>query len=165
MDTDVEVFKNFEPFLNHNLFLGFMFDCNLGTAVIGSEKNNPVLKSILDIYKNLPIGNSPNNDLFTKFFLNNYPEFLLHGSYQILNDGTAIYPKEYFERPTYNSKMGFSMHHFLGSWYNKKEKIHKKFIKLILGKVLYYKLSHYQAITRSPFKEIYLEHKRKNANN
>jgi mannosyltransferase OCH1-like enzyme len=165
LDTDVKVFKNFEPFLNHNLFLGFMFDCNLGTAVIGSEKNNKTIQKILNLYENLPVGNSPNNDLFTNFFLNNYPEFSLDGSYQRLSDGTTIYPKEFFERPTYSSNMGYSMHNFQGSWYNKKEKVHKKIIKFFLGKVLYYKLSHFQAIKTSPFKEIYYEHKSRNANN
>ena len=41
LDVDVEVRKSFTPLLEHGAFLGFMYDCNLGTAVIGARAGHP----------------------------------------------------------------------------------------------------------------------------
>lgn len=43
LDTDVEIYKSFDNLLNNKMFMGFIFDCLIGTAVIGSEKGNPVM--------------------------------------------------------------------------------------------------------------------------
>lgn len=160
LDTDMEIKKSFDDFLSNKMFLGFMFDCNLGTAVIGAERYNVTIKKILDLYDNNTSDNSPNNDLFTRFFLENYVDFKLNNKYQIINNSITIYPKEYFERPTYNKSMGYSIHHYKGSWYNKKDSTLKKITKIILGNVIYSRLSHYRALKTSPFYKIYLKHKK-----
>lgn len=160
LDTDIEVKKKFDDMLNNEIFIGFMFDCNVGTAVIGAEENNKIINELLSIYDDLGETNIPNNDLFTQFLLDNYKDFRLNGQMQLLESGLKIYPKEYFERPTYNSKMGYSVHHYNGSWRDKKSGILKKVIKMVIGDVLAGKLSHYKALKVSPFYQVYLEHKK-----
>ncbi|MFQ7081030.1 glycosyltransferase family 32 protein [Sellimonas intestinalis] len=38
LDTDVEVLKDFSPFLDHNTFLGFENRTMVGTGIIGTQK-------------------------------------------------------------------------------------------------------------------------------
>lgn len=161
LDTDVEVKKKFDPMLNHKMFIGFMFDCNLGTAVIGVEKCNNVIKKMIDLYEDKEIKDSPNNGMFTTFFLDNFSDFKLNGRYQELSNDITVYPKEFFEQPTFNKKMGYSVHHFKGSWYNKKDSKFKKMMKLFLGNVFYKKISHYRALKISPYYQIYLNHSKR----
>src|SRR5690242_320134 len=53
LDVDVEVFKDFTPVLSNKTFFGFMFDCNLCTAVIGSLPGQPVIGELLSKYDHL----------------------------------------------------------------------------------------------------------------
>lgn len=63
LDADVEIVKCFDDLLENNLFLGYMWDCNLGTAVIGAEPNNYIIHGLLEKYDSLSVSlNSPNND-------------------------------------------------------------------------------------------------------
>lgn len=59
LDTDVKVLKDFSPLLNQKMFLGYIFDDLIGTAVIGSEPGNSILKDLLnkedDSFKNAAI--------------------------------------------------------------------------------------------------------------
>lgn len=94
MDQDIEVVRNFDNLLKLNMFIGFMFDCNLGTAVIGSQKKNEHVKNILDLYDTLNISvDSPNNDLFTQYFIDKVEGFKLNGKEQMV-DGIKVFPKE-----------------------------------------------------------------------
>lgn len=121
LDTDVEIKKEFsQEFLKNKVFLSFMFDCNLSTAIIGSEPKNSIIKSLIDLYNDKELIDSPNNDMFTKYLLNNYKEFRLNNKYQNIRDEITIYPKEFFECPTLKKDMGYSIHHFTGSWRVKK---------------------------------------------
>ena len=49
LDTDVEALKSFDEFLKYDFFIGYIFDCSLGTAIIGSRKGNPILLEMLNI--------------------------------------------------------------------------------------------------------------------
>lgn len=162
MDTDVEVLKKFDDeFLKYNGFIPFMFNCNLSTAIIGSEPKSLLIKMLLDIYKSLEIKDSPNNDVFTRFFLNQYSDFRLNNKFQVLDGNIAIFPKEYFECPTYNRKAGYSVHHIVGSWWKDYEdSTIRKITKHIIGRVIWAKISRHKAIKKSPFYKIYKEHKR-----
>ena len=93
LDTDIEVKKDLSDFLNNNLFLGFMYDSLLGTAVIGASKNNRIIGELLEKYDYKELKYEPNNNMFTEYFLNNYPNFRLNNEYQELNDNVKIYPK------------------------------------------------------------------------
>ena len=156
-DTDVKMFKDFEIFLNNKMFLGFMFDCNLGTAVIGAEKNNQTIKKLLDLYENMEFSKSPNNDLYTNWFIDN-KDLKLNNKKQILDD-VVVYPKEYFECPTNDKSMGYSAHYFMGSWQPYKPSLFSIFKNrinyLILGEVEYHKRSRQRCLEISGFYEKY----------
>lgn len=50
MDTDVQVIKPFDDLLTNHMFLGYEMNNYIGTGIIGAEKNNPLIKELLDFY-------------------------------------------------------------------------------------------------------------------
>lgn len=52
LDTDIIVVKNLKDHLHYSFFAGEYRPGALNAAVIGSEASNPVLKELLDFYKN-----------------------------------------------------------------------------------------------------------------
>ncbi|SEG25582.1 Glycosyltransferase sugar-binding region containing DXD motif-containing protein [Butyrivibrio sp. Su6] len=136
LDTDVKVKKSFDPLLKHKAFLNFIFDCSVGTAIIGSEKHNPLFKGIMDMYDNtvfLPDdgsiskksfeckdgkiyvhGYATSNYYYTYYILKHYPQFMLNNTFQDLGD-FVIYPKELFEIGTLTGRH-FAIHLNAGVW-------------------------------------------------
>jgi len=51
LDTDIEVYRSFEPLLNDNFFIGYEQPHYFSTATIGAEQGNPIVKEMLDEYK------------------------------------------------------------------------------------------------------------------
>ncbi len=119
LDTDVKINKSFDDLLKHKAFFNFIFDCSVGSAIIGSEKGNPHIKGLLDMYDRTVIvpgkrgagqkvfeegengellvhGYATSNYYYTYYFLKNYPDFKLGNKYQDMGN-FVIYPKEYFE--------------------------------------------------------------------
>ncbi len=136
LDTDVMLNKSLDELLVHKMFLNFITDCSVGTAVIGSMKNGKLVKALLDMYdtclvrpkserigrkdivirdgKTYVYGFPTNNYFFTYYILKNYPEFVLNNKYQDLDD-FVIYPKELFEIGTL-SKKHYAIHLCAGEW-------------------------------------------------
>lgn len=136
LDTDVKINKSFDPLLKHKMFLNFIFDCSVGSAIIGAQKGNPLVKGLLDMYdKTVFVPKSSNesgrvfewkddklyvhgyatsNYYYTYYILKHYPEFKLNNKYQDLGD-FVIYPKEYFE---IGSILGnhYAVHLCAGEW-------------------------------------------------
>ena len=118
LDTDVKINRSFDDLLGHRAFLNFIFDCSVGSAIIGSEKGNPLIGELLKMYdrtvfvaggekggkvfeeaedgKLLVHGYATSNYYYTYYILKHYPDFKLGNKYQDLGD-FVIYPKEYFE--------------------------------------------------------------------
>lgn len=138
LDTDVKVFKVFDPLLHHSVFFNFIFDCSVGTAVIGAQKGSKFIKAILNMYENTVFGKTgngktieykdgkyvingfiTNNYYCTYYMLKNYPEFRLNNKYQDLGD-FVIYPKELFEIGTLTKKH-YTIHYCAGEWRIKQE--------------------------------------------
>jgi len=164
LDSDVEVKKKFpESVLQYQVFMPFMFDCNLSTAVLGAEPQSPMIGQLLDHYRNLADMQSPNNDIFTRFVLKSFPEFRLNNKFQVLHGNVAIFPKEYFDCPTYSRSMGYTVHHALGSWYRKESSV-KGYIRYVakhlIGNVVYSRISRDRGLKKSPFYQTYLQHLR-----
>lgn len=133
LDTDVMVNRSFDSLLNYPVFLNFIFDCTVGTAIIGSEKGNPFIKSLMDLYDNTVFeknengkfyidqdgkvyvdGYATSNYYYTYYILKNYPKFRLNNKFQNLED-FVIFPKEYFEIGKLNSKH-YAIHLCAGEW-------------------------------------------------
>lgn len=139
LDTDVEVLKKFDDLLTDDtaMFLGYIFDASLGTAVIGAEPGNQVIGALLKQYETAEYQYNPetrdfkikfefmpemymvnNNDMFTAYFLKNVKGFALTGKKCRCGDDEKIhiYPKEYFEGYSMCLKNNYSIHHCFGSW-------------------------------------------------
>ncbi len=166
IDTDVELFKNLDCFLDCTMFMGFFIDSSMGTALIGSEKGNPVMLDWLaQLEKDYEEKGdfTVSNDWITGYFLKNYPEFRLNGRRQSLHGGIEIYPKDYFERYQINKKSGggYAEHHCYGSWNdNKNVPLYKRILKKILPRKLISYLGHKQGLKQKPYYDIYKAHKK-----
>lgn len=109
MDTDVEVIKPLDEFLDNEAFTGFE---SLGfpvCATMGAEKGNPIIKELLDYYTDRDFEIKTNTVIISEILEK-------HGIDRYKNeiqkvDGITIYPREYF-----NDKNGYTIHHFAGSW-------------------------------------------------
>lgn len=138
LDTDVFVNRSFDPLLKHNVFLNFIFDCSVGSAIIGARKGSPFIKSLIDMYDNTCYGKNESGKVFefvdnklivdgeavsnyyyTYYILKNYPDFKLNNKYQDLGD-FVIYPKEMFEIGTLSGKH-YAVHLCAGEWRLKTE--------------------------------------------
>lgn len=135
-DTDIIVLKRFpEDILSHKAFAGFEHEIYIGTGIIGSEKNNVIIKQFLSLYNDM--------HFFRKFRFNLSPNVILftnilikHGlkrdnSYQDLNEIT-IYPQNIFcckdcrTKEYYNNSDSLSIHDFSGLWTDKKDTVFNK---------------------------------------
>lgn len=133
LDTDVMVCKSFDSLLNYPAFLNFIFDCSVGSAIIGAKKGNPLIKALLDMYDNTEFGTNPEGKIFnwkedklivdgyatsnyyyTYYILKNYPQFKLNNKFQNLTD-FVIFPKEMFEIGTLTNKH-YAVHLCAGEW-------------------------------------------------
>ena len=132
-DTDVEVKKPFsEKFFEADIVLGYMYECTIYTAVIMAAPRHPYIKGLLDLYETMPLQkNKPNNAVFNDYTFAHYPDFLLNGQLREFASGCFIYPRYYFEVPTFGCEGGYSVHHFMGSWHGKKSPA-KDFLRRML---------------------------------
>ncbi|MGL5596012.1 MAG: glycosyltransferase family 32 protein [Cetobacterium sp.] len=162
VDTDVKILKNIsEKVLETDFIIPFQFDCLLGTHFIGSKKNCKIIKEFLNKYKSgdYKDNKTPNNHLFTDYFLN-INGFKLNGKTQELvhdEEKINVYEKNIFSCPDIYGK-GVAIHRLNNSWKPSKgnfKKIIQIFLKNIIGEKLYYNLLAYKAKKKSPYYELY----------
>lgn len=165
LDTDVEVYKSFDNLLNNKMFMGFIFDCLIGTAVIGSEKGNPVMLEWKEILLNdfkrkgaLTVSNM----WITQWFLDKYPYplFKLNGKEQGF-DSIKIYPRDYFEKECFKSNRGGYCRHFCDNTWGKRRPLSVRVAKKILPRRIVAYFSHEINQRKNEFYQLSLEHKRK----
>lgn len=138
LDTDVEVFKSFDDFLNHEVFFGresWIQNNNkrYPTAhTFGAIKGHPFIADCLEYYKknNFIKSNIPNLKDEERFNMKICPEVMSEvaekygysadretDNYQVLNNDIHIYPSWYFCRPEYKPiEMVYSIHRCAASW-------------------------------------------------
>ena len=132
MDTDVEVIKTLDKFLDYDAFMGFEDDYFCGTGIIGSKKRHLTIKQFLDMYNNLKFINedgSYNTTTNVYMITNTLQKYniQLNNKQQNVKD-IEIFPKTVFSPLSFNSdKTDFSetthtIHHFEGSWLSDKSK-------------------------------------------
>ncbi len=121
LDTDVEMKGSFDDYLDCDTFLGFMYNCALGTAVLGAASHCRFTTELLDKYTSNEVNLiDPNNIVVTDYFLEAFPAFRLDNSRQEFS-GIVIEPKEVFEQPDI-FRRGVSVHHYSGSWIVEEQK-------------------------------------------
>ncbi len=160
IDTDVEMFKPLNEFMDYKMFMCYIFDSSIGTATIGTEAHNPLIKEWLEkLEKDYEEKKefTVSNDWITKYFIDNFNDFRLSGKHQSLECGIELFPKEYFERYHGNKKKpgGWAEHHCAGSWKDSSDGKLKKLIKKILPRRLISYLGHQKFIKTTPYYEIY----------
>lgn len=123
MDTDVELLKPLEVFLDDYAFTGFESkDTPVVTAVMGTEKKNPLIKAIMNYYNDIKFLNDDgsynmkaNTRIFAEYFIKNGIKG--NGKKQIIKNMT-IYPQIYFCPNTLSmvfnssSPRSYSIHHY-----------------------------------------------------
>lgn len=141
MDTDVEVLKPLDVFLENQAFSGFEDEIHISTGIIGSVKGHNWIKFLLDDYKKRHFI-KPNGEFdyttnvvrittLSKKFFNFDPQ----KNYQILKDDVVIYPKDYFCPKSCKNfeinltKNTYTIHHFNGSWFETQEEKRKRKLK------------------------------------
>lgn len=136
LDTDVQVLKPLDPFLEHEAFSGFETTKTISTAVVGAEAGSQIVRAFMQYYKDRPfIKPDGNMDITTNVkIITEYCRlrgFSPDNRYQVL-DGFTLYPKDTFcpldwnpdhskiaERPI--PEESYTVHHFAGSWLTEKE--------------------------------------------
>lgn len=149
MDTDVEVLKSLDRFLNNKAFSGFETSCTIPTGIMGAEKESSWISYLLNYYDNshfiLEDGSmnfTTNVQTITNMTKEKYKVDLV-GNLLDIKDVVAIYPKEYFCPKEYETgkikitENTYTIHHFNASWHNDDEKMYRKELNRytrILGK-------------------------------
>lgn len=128
-DTDVSAVRPLDKFLKNPAFVGMQNTEYVEPAILGAQKNNPLLKKILEFYNReiweLPIFTMP--QIFRHFLVRDYgiTQFLDKEKQKIIHtDDIAIYPERYFIPFRYQSeftpdcveKDTCTIHWFGGSW-------------------------------------------------
>lgn len=148
MDTDVEVIRNLDCFLDNKAFSGFENNNYIPTGIIACERKNRWIKYLLDDYNNISfIKENGTFDLttntvrITNTTKANY-NLKLESSYQNLGD-VVFYPYDYFcpkdwETGIINiTENTYTIHHFNGSWHTESEKKINNKRKLLIEKYGY----------------------------
>lgn len=116
LDTDVEVIKTFTPLLDDKLFMGYEINDYIGTAVIGAEPRNGIIKRLLDFY---------NDEIWNVYFINNPIIFkYLFEHEPLLFKECKIYPQNFFSpyipeknyEKTVETEETYSIHWYTANW-------------------------------------------------
>lgn len=138
LDTDVIIYRDFENLLSADFFCGYIYDCALGTAVIGAKKGSGIIKDLIDRYRSDMQGKDiVNNGIVTEYFYECVKGFCLNGKRQSLvteaGERVEIFPKEAFETGKVVGR-SYSLHFADGSWHSNGRKTSYK-IKILAAKL------------------------------
>ncbi len=133
MDTDVEVIKNMDYFLQFPAFSGFEDEINIPTGLMASAKGGNWVKFLLSYYDDRPfIKEDGSMDTLTNTAtigrMTKEMGFVPNNKYQVIADEVHIFPKDYFcPKSQVTGKIEatentFCIHHFSGSWMPLKKK-------------------------------------------
>lgn len=140
MDTDVEVVKPLDPFLQHKGFTGFEDDSHMGTGIMASEQGLPLMATLLSYYDNRRfIREDGSLDMTTNTvsITNTLKQmgFEPNGKMQSY-EGFAIYPRDYFcplddaTGKMHKSDNTATIHWFNKSWVSEKQRCRSKITRI-----------------------------------
>ena len=155
MDTDVEVIKPLDRFLQHHAFSGFEDEKYAPTGIMASEKGGKWAKDNLCYYNNrhflkengeldLTTNVIPLMDYLTSNGLKS------NNTYQDINDLITIYPKDFFcPKSKVDNKIRitdntYTIHHFAASWTSPMHRFLRKLVLNIGGAKLKNALSNFR---------------------
>ncbi|WP_094603515.1 hypothetical protein SPSIL_010470 [Sporomusa silvacetica DSM 10669] len=140
MDTDVEVVKPLNVFLQHNAFSGFESPAHVPTGIMACEKKFPLFKELLDYYESKEFINASGEmDMTTNVHIitNTLEKYGLikDGSLQVVHN-FVLYPRDYFcplddaTGVLYKSSNTHTIHWFSKSWIEPKYRIRSKITRI-----------------------------------
>lgn len=154
MDTDVQLKKSLVPFLGESCLWSFEFDSFLSTCIIATTPKHPLIGALLKEYDRLdhPV---VNNDLVTRHFLHEFPEFRLNNRDQRIGGDIRVVPKEYFVVPSFDPRMNFAVHAANNQWKAERKRVGLgRMVRAVIGDVLFYKLVNLHMSWRSEYMAI-----------
>lgn len=140
LDTDVEILKPFDIFLDNVGFIGFESQDYLNTGqCVGAEKDNQIIMEMFDYYKNIHFIKSDGSYNYINCPRINTEVLVNHGlqrngKFQVIDD-FAVFPVDYFnpyDDPTGKLNLTentYSIHWYSKSWLNKNAIIRSKISK------------------------------------
>jgi mannosyltransferase OCH1-like enzyme len=140
MDTDVEVLKDFEPFLDEQAFLGLEAPpVRLGSCVLGAKKKSTFIGNWLSFYdyahfkdENGKLNLKPNTHTITEIAKLRYPYLHLDNKRIEYMPDVTVYPVDYFcplNRKTQEMNVTqdtHAIHRFNNSWIHLREQAQKE---------------------------------------
>lgn len=127
LDTDVEVYRRFDPLLDSPSFWGFEYGDYIATSTIGAAPGNPLIRMFLDAYEGRSfrkpdgaIDDYTNVALVTGLLKERGVR--MDGTYQELSGEGVFYPQTYFSPYDYancrylKDADTYAMHLFHKSW-------------------------------------------------
>ena len=133
LDSDVYLTQSLKPFEELPLFMSMHFSNAIGTALIGSRKENPIMGELAAYYDSITVeqiesGNfdAVSNGIFTRYFINKYKTFKFTNRKQVFDDGTVIFPNYTFVVPAYFHSKNFAIHQLEGTWQSASSNIEHK---------------------------------------
>lgn len=143
MDTDVEVLKSLDKFLEHQAFTGCENERMCVTGIMATEKNHKWIEDLLKEYDDRrfiltdgSIDNTPNTQMITQVTIKKYG-WKPKNEHQILKEGLNIYPFDFFCAKNWQtgrihiSENTHTIHHFSGSWHSRMDKLKNKIQRII----------------------------------
>ncbi len=139
LDTDMEVKRPIDEFLRFEAFTGVENSTSITSAILGAQKNCPIIEKWLSYYndKNYVVDGNPILDPNVNFMTDMLVEFgyKLNNEYQVVC-GLSVFPKTYFcpigmlsVDEDCISKNTYTIHHFTSSWRTTKAKKDMKRVK------------------------------------
>lgn len=127
MDTDVEIIRNIDSFLDLPAFSGFESNDLIPTGIMASVPQARWLQPLLAYYDKKPfvrwngrLNRTPNTLIISRIF--NKRGIRLDNSYQVWENELHLFPQDYFCPKSYRTGMiectdnTYCIHHFAGSW-------------------------------------------------
>lgn len=159
LDTDVKVVRSFDSLLEADFLCGYIWNCMLGTAVIGSAPKHPIVKSLLEPYVSAQESiqfNLANNHLLTHLFIDQVDGFKLTG-HEWRQNGIHVLDRFAFEQPSLGLRKNYSVHHAAASWRSQSARTRrvKKMVTAVMGLYLYRHYNCWSSLRRSGFRSEY----------
>lgn len=162
LDTDMEVLKNINNFLEDDGFLCAESHHTICTAIIAAKPQAIWVKELLNQYESMSFFNSdgtynciPNTKIFQKYLEQKF-EYHWSNEIQRYNDILVVYPSEYFSPLNcFNGKLNetentYTIHHYDNTWKSSKEKLKRKILQRITricGEELRYRIVNFRRKT------------------
>ena len=141
LDTDVELLKNLDFLLSNECFFGIQqqgFLCNTGLG-FGAEKENPVIKTMLEIYNGLVYQEDRKNQITCPPFNTAALQKLGYSYWEepVQIGGMLVLPPKYMDPLAPGDSKNLlcldtiSIHHYSASWTSKSNRLKRKLFRMI----------------------------------